>query len=67
MPRPFERSYAVSLTTAVLALVPYIILTIADDLFRKPAADLKGWLREGRPGVDSPAIGAAFKTSTAER
>ncbi len=35
LPRPFERSYGVSLATAVLSLVPYIILTTAYELFSK--------------------------------
>jgi MFS family permease len=34
-PRPFEGVYGVSLLTAILALVPYIIVTSAYTLFRK--------------------------------
>jgi MFS family permease len=35
IPRPFEGVYGVSLLTAILALVPYIIVTSAYTLFRK--------------------------------
>lgn len=34
-PRPFERSYGVSLVTAILSLVPYIIVTSAYALYRE--------------------------------
>ncbi len=34
MPRPFEGSYAVSLTIALLALVPFILVTTSYELFR---------------------------------
>src|SRR6185312_12515132 len=35
IPRPFEGVYGISLLTAILALVPYIIVTSAYALFRK--------------------------------
>ncbi len=35
IPRPFEGVYGVSLLTAILALIPYIIVTSAYTLFRK--------------------------------
>jgi hypothetical protein len=34
-PRPLEGIYGVSLLTAILALVPYIIVTSASALFRR--------------------------------
>ncbi len=34
VPRPFEGSYGVSLSTAVVASIPYIVITTAYELFR---------------------------------
>lgn len=49
MPRPFEGIYAVSLLTAILSLIPYIIVTSAYTLFRKQVSHDIG---AGRTGLE---------------
>lgn len=47
-PRPFEGIYGISLLTAILALVPYIIVTSAFTLFRTQVSQDIGPRRGGR-------------------
>lgn len=49
IPRPFEGIYGVSLLTAILALVPYIIVTAAYTLFRDQVAQDIG---AGKTGLE---------------
>lgn len=46
-PRPFEGKYAISLTVAILALAPYIVVTTAYFLYRDEAARELGVGRQG--------------------
>lgn len=65
VPRPLEGKYGVSLSIAVMALVPYIILTTAYELFRKQVGAEIGIDRQGLQIISSMgtagyAFGALF-------
>ncbi len=61
IPRPFASSYAVNLTVAIVAIVPFIVVTTAAGLFRRQVATELGASLTGLAVISGLAIaGYAF-------